>query len=230
VNAQHAQPVPAPRGALVARLVGKYAYRGLILFVLAANILLAAYVVAVILPSVVRIELGPSGWVAPVVTPSPTPTPTPTPGLMAPVGVLMPEDADCSACHSAPGVTKPAPVMAHPLEGWRDCTECHATNKLVATAPGHTSLHKEDCLFCHKPAADQSPAPKPHHTYNGTACTVCHGNAAIPQAPLPTDMAGRTNCWVCHGLTQGDELWTATSAPKPSATVGPRGTLPPVEP
>jgi hypothetical protein len=144
--------------------------------------------------------------------------------------VVMPPDADCGACHSAPGETKARPVMAHPLDGWQNCTQCHAPSKLVETAPGHNSLHKEDCLVCHTARTDQSPAPKPHHSYSGTACTVCHGNNAIPQAPLPTDMAGRTNCWVCHGLTSGDELWNGGASPAlPTTTVGPRGTLPPME-
>jgi hypothetical protein len=218
VNVQHAQHPPTVATPLT-RAASRYLYRGLALFVLAANILLGAYALAVIVPSVIQVESG--GWAPVPILPSPSPTEATS--LMAPMGVMMPNDADCSACHTAPGATKPAPAMAHPLEGWQNCTECHATDRLVETAPGHSSLHKEDCLLCHAPAADQSPAPRPHHTYNGTACTACHGNPAIPQAPLPQDMSERGNCWVCHGLTDGDELWNSTAAPVPgtSATAAP---------
>lgn len=193
----------------LAQTAGRWAYRALIAVTLAANLVIGAYVVVVVLPSIVQLESG-SGPVVPIASPSPSAEPA---SVMAGMGVLMPNDAECAGCHTAPGETKPRPVMAHPLDGWQNCTGCHAPAKLVETAPGHSSLHKEDCLVCHTARTDQSPAPKPHHSYAGTACTVCHGNASIPQAPLPTDMAGRTNCWVCHGLTQGDELWNATTAP-----------------
>jgi len=142
---------------------------------------------------------------------------------MAATGVMMPADAECMACHTGPGATKAVPVMAHPIAGWTQCTECHATNGLVETAPGHSSLHREDCLLCHTAAADQGPAPKPHHTFNGSTCTSCHGNPDIPQAPLPRDMAERDEkaCWVCHGLTQTDELWSSTAAPVPGTNLTP---------
>lgn len=227
MTAPHARTTPQPRAAHLAQVAGKLAYRALIAFLVAANLVLGAYVVAVILPSVIRIETA-RGPVVPVL---PSPSPSAPASVMS--AVLMPADADCAACHSAPGETRARPVMAHPLDGWTNCTECHAANKLVETAPGHSGLHKEDCLVCHTARSDQDPVPKPHHSYSGTACTICHGNAAIKQAPLPTDMAGRTNCWVCHGLTEGDELWTGTATTPtpaaPAATVRPRGTLPPME-
>ena len=59
--------------------------------------------------------------------------------------------------------TKPIPVMGHPLAGWRDCTACHTVGSLVQTAPGHLSLHKDDCLICHQTRAEAgaSSAPEP---------------------------------------------------------------------
>jgi hypothetical protein len=125
----------------------------------------------------------------------------------------MPSDADCGACHlDSSGVVgiRPIPVLAHPLEGWRDCTACHADDRLVQTAPGHSSVHKSDCLICHKvPSAEGSAPPRPHHLVTGATCISCHGS----KAPLPTDMAGRTNCWICH---PGEEFSDLFGSPAPT--------------
>jgi len=103
--------------------------------------------------------------------------------------------------------------MAHPLEGWRDCTACHANDRLVKTAPGHSSLHRADCLVCHKPPAPgTTPAGRPHHIPTDQPCIACHGKTA----PLPTDMAGRSNCWVCHAGTEFEDLF-GTQAPSASS-------------
>ena len=157
-------------------------------------------------------------------TPSPTASPLPTsPMARSPIGIQMSPDADCGACHLDPGGvvgTKPVPVMAHPLEGWTDCTACHADDRLVRTAPGHSSLHKSDCLTCHKPPATDSAAPaRPHHLVTGKTCVSCHGT----KAPLPTDMQGRNNCWLCHPGTEFNDLFgtpASTLPPLPSVLPG----------
>jgi cytochrome c7-like protein len=135
-------------------------------------------------------------------------------GSLTPMGVLMGPDADCGACHVSPdgGIGAVAiPALAHPLEGWGDCTACHADDRLVQTAPGHSSLHRADCLVCHKaPVLTGSPPPRPHHIVTGEPCISCHDNST---APLPTDMAGRTNCWICHSGTEFNGLF---GSPSPS--------------
>jgi hypothetical protein len=181
-----------------------------VVFAVAAAVLLVGAI-----PELARLGLGDPGGGAPQ-TGSATASPG-IPGSRAPAMVLMSPDADCGACHldAGGGVTTPViPVMAHPLEGWRDCTACHANDRLVKTAPGHSSLHKADCLVCHKPPAPgTSPAPRPHHIPTDQPCLACHGKTA----PLPTDMAGRSNCWICHSGTEFDDLF-GTPAPTTSTS------------
>lgn len=172
----------------------------------------AAVVLLGAVPELARIGLG-----GPFAESPGAPSAT-TPSLIGqdarvPIMVAMPSDADCRACHldATGGVnTKPIPPLGHPLEGWRECTACHANDRLVQIAPGHSSLHKEDCLVCHSvPAPGGSPPPRPHHVITDATCVSCHGKTA----PLPTDMAGRQNCWICHVGTEFDQLFGGTPAP-----------------
>jgi hypothetical protein len=149
--------------------------------------------------------------------PTQTPTPSPVANANGPMRIPIPVNADCSACHMVNGqvMVKDIPVMAHPVEGWTDCTACHADDRLVKTAPGHTGIHKDECLLCHKPPGPGASAlPRPHHIVAGTACVTCHGS----KAPLPTDMAGRNNCWICHPNADTAGLF---ASPAPSVPAGP---------
>lgn len=159
--------------------------------------------------------------------PSPAPSATPSPSsgsamALSPLAIEIPPDSECTACHlTSTGTvgTRPIPKLAHPLWGWRDCTACHANDRLVAIAPGHSGLHKDDCLVCHQApdaAATESAAPRPHHVYSDKPCISCHGKEA--EAPLPTDMEGRSNCWVCHAGTEFSQLF---GAPEPSPAASP---------
>lgn len=160
--------------------------------------------------------VGPSPTASPAEA-TPSPVPRSSMGLSA-IAIEIPADADCAACHvtaSGDVGTKPIPAIPHPLWGWRDCTACHADDRLVATAPGHSSLHKADCLVCHKVAdAAATAVPRPHHVYPGQACTECHGT----KAPLPVDMQGRTNCWLCHTSTEYKDLF---ASPAPGVSPNP---------
>jgi predicted CXXCH cytochrome family protein len=90
------------------------------------------------------------------------------------------------------------PVMGHPLEGWSKCTACHAPERLVDTAPGHSGIHASECTVCHKPGNLPVPLSRPHRDNQNVACLSCHGS----KAPLPSDMAHRREavCWLCHRL------------------------------
>jgi hypothetical protein len=117
---------------------------------------------------------------------------------IAPGQIAMPENADCGACHvTAGGVVgvKAVPVIAHPIHGWTACTSCHASDKLVATAPGHSGIHANECLVCHRESTEPAPKPK-HPTLPDSDCLACHG----PLVPLPSNMADRPKelCWLCH--------------------------------
>jgi len=144
---------------------------------------------------------------------------------LSPVGIEMPSDTPCDACHlTTTGTvgTKAIPVMAHPLLGWRDCTACHAENSLVKTAPGHSSLHKTDCLICHKTqdstAATTTAPARPEHMGGGKTCTTCHG--LDDHAPLPEAMKDRgNNCWICHN---GPEFTYLFESPSPGASDAPK--------
>jgi hypothetical protein len=131
-----------------------------------------------------------------------SPTPSPTEALPSPsaptTGIAMPVGDDCLACHltNDGGIgTRVIPALAHPLEGWTECTACHAPDRLVQTAPGHDGIHAEQCLSCHKDTSDQAP-DRPHPPTQSQGCLTCHG----VEAPLPSSMAGRseTTCWLCH--------------------------------
>jgi hypothetical protein len=186
---------------MIARRTAGFAFPLGVAVLVVVIALLGAYLASVVLPKL-------SGTV-PSATGSPAPTSSPATVPMA-VGsatIGISPTTDCGACHLDPdGLldTKQIPTMAHPVEGWTDCTACHANDRLVQTAPGHSGLHKDDCLLCHRPPGAESPAPeRPHHIVAGTACVTCHGSGA----PLPTDMQGRTNCWLCHPGAEFDSLF-----------------------
>lgn len=142
-------------------------------------------------------------------TPSAITTASPAGEALAPMKAPVPADSDCTACHGTNMIAQPdIPRMAHPAEGWTNCTNCHSDTGLVKTAPGHTGIHKEACLMCHQPAAASSTnaLPRPHHVVTGQACTTCH--YAGGKAPLPDTMSSRKNCWVCHTGKDSEQLFT----------------------
>lgn len=167
-----------------------------------------------------------SEQVAQVTSPSAAPSPTPEPSALnpmaiSPIGISMPEGSDCEGCHTTgddgPG-TKEIPVMGHPLFGWRDCTACHRTASLVSTAPGHSGLHKDQCLVCHQTQADAgvatTPPLRPEHMGTDKPCTACHG--IDKHAPLPESMKGRgDNCWICHNGPEYRYLFEESEQPGP---------------
>jgi hypothetical protein len=116
-------------------------------------------------------------------------------------GAAIPENADCSGCHLTDrGVIglRPIPPVGHPLQGWSDCTACHAPERLASTAPGHTGIHATQCLTCHVAGDMPAPLSRPHRERENQDCLDCHGTIA----PLPSDMAHRPDsvCWLCHRL------------------------------
>jgi len=165
----------------------------LIAVVLAAG----GFIVTVVIPDAQR---------AAAVRPEPTPSaasesPSPSGDVMTWLG--MSADSDCAGCHVTEGGIvglRPVPRIAHPLEGWSECTSCHSSNRLVDTAPGHTGIHADDCLTCHQPGDLPAPLSRPHRELQNSACLDCHGSTA----PLPTDMAhrGESVCWLCHRLPE----------------------------
>jgi len=201
----------------------RLAYPMTILMLVAGILVVAGFLATVAVPDLVR-----TGALGLLPTPSPTVGPaasaSPASGMaLSPIGIAMPSDADCGACHDTTNGSvgvKDIPLMAHPRKGFTDCTACHAPDGLVKTAPGHSSLHKTDCLVCHKEnpnLASASPAPmRPEHMGStGKACTSCHG--IDKHAPLPADMAARgNNCWICHNGPEYQYLFQAS----PSASDG----------
>lgn len=164
----------------------------------AAILLVGGFVVTgIVIPEVQR--AGYLGQATAAPSPSPQPSPTIT---IAMGGIAIPVSANCSACHETDGGAlglRPIPAMGHPLEGWSDCTACHAPAGLVQTAPGHTGIHADECLLCHKPGDLPPPLSRPHMATQNRACLSCHGTGI---APLPTDMTHRSQnvCWLCHRL------------------------------
>jgi hypothetical protein len=209
-------------------IVRRHGYRAAVATLAAGILLVSAFLLAVAVPDLTR-----SASVAQAPQPSASPSTTPlSPMALSPVGIQMAGDADCAACHVTTNGTvgtRDVPVMGHPLWGWRDCTACHATGRLVATAPGHSSLHKDDCLVCHKPpeGAAASAPPAPHHIYTDKPCLSCHGKPGV--APLPTDMAGRNDCWICHSGNEYKDLFSG-AGPSDAPSASPlRPSIPPGE-
>ena len=202
--------------------VARYGYPATVGLLASAIFLVGAFVLGTVVPELARVVGDESATPSATTSPSATPSAT-SPMALAPNGVAMSPNADCGACHldstGAVG-TKSIPVLAHPLEGWKDCTACHADDRLVRSAPGHSGLHKADCLACHKvPDAEGTAPPRPHHLVADATCVSCHGT----EAPLPTDMTGRNNCWICHGGEEFDELFrepAPTLLPLPSVLPG----------
>jgi hypothetical protein len=132
--------------------------------------------------------------------PVPSPASPGTSPTTPPVAVVlkMPIGDDCLACHTTAdgGVgTALVPPIGHPLEGWGSCTSCHANDRLVMTAPGHSGIHAEQCLLCHT-ATTPAARDRPHSARDDVPCLSCHGKTA----PLPASMRNRaeTTCWLCH--------------------------------
>jgi hypothetical protein len=199
------------------RVARRHAFSAAVLTLVFLIVAVGAFLVTVAGPDLARLTL-----VAPA-SPSPTPAPTPATAMaLSPVGIAMPEGSDCQGCHTtANGVgTKAIPVMGHPLWGWRDCTACHAPASLVKTAPGHSGLHKDQCLICHQTQADAgvatTPPLRPEHMGTDKPCTACHG--VDKHAPLPASMAGRgNNCWICHNGPEYRYLFEDDPSPGPTA-------------
>jgi hypothetical protein len=219
------------------RRVLRLAYPLTILTLVAGICVVAGFLATVAVPDLVK-----SGALGFLSTPAPTVGPSPSANgdsamALSPIGIAMPSDADCSACHVTTNGTvgvRNIPLMAHPLKGFTDCTACHNPEGLVKTAPGHSSLHKTDCLVCHKEnpsLASSSPPPlRPEHMGStGKACTSCHG--VDKHAPLPADMAARgNNCWICHNGPEYQYLFASPSASgdtTPSPSVAPSASLAP---
>lgn len=208
------------------RTIGRYAFRIVVALLTLGIVVVGGFLVIVAIPDITgRAVVGPTA--APSVDPSATPR---SAMGLSPVGIEMPADANCAGCHvtAAGGVgTKPIPVMGHPLAGWRDCTACHSEASLVKTAPGHNSLHKDDCLICHQTrteagVASSAPKMRPEHMGKDKPCLSCHG--IDKHAPLPESMQGRgENCWICHNgpeyqyLFESAKPGDATPAPASAA-------------
>jgi len=173
-------------------------WEALVIVVLTAVIVVAGgFVVTVVIPDAQRAA-------AELEVPSSSASPSaPAPSRYVMTWLGMSADSDCAGCHVTEGGTvglRPVPAIAHPLKGWTECTSCHASDRLVDTAPGHTGIHAEDCLTCHQPGDLPAPLSRPHRELQNGACLDCHGLTA----PLPADMAhrGESVCWLCHRLPE----------------------------
>jgi len=180
-----------------------------------AGLALVAIVATVAVGAVVGLGIINSGLVDPLVARLPVATAAPgaspntpdasqaAPGASpsTPPGAVtleMPLGDDCIACHTTAsgGIgTVPVPPIGHPLAGWTSCTSCHANERLVKTAPGHSGVHADQCLLCHT-ATTPAAMDRPHSARQDVPCLSCHGKTA----PLPESMRNRseTTCWLCH--------------------------------
>jgi predicted CXXCH cytochrome family protein len=185
---------------VIRQTIGKSAYWVAVVSLLAAiGLMIGFMVINIGVP-----ELRRAGVIGVTSTPAPSAVPDASPGASADVtmgGAIIPGDAVCAGCHVTTAGSiglRPMPVIGHPLEGWGKCTDCHATARLVETAPGHSGIHASECTVCHKPGDLPAPLSRPHRDNQNVACLSCHGSTA----PLPENMTHRseTVCWLCHRL------------------------------
>ncbi len=188
---------------MIRRGLARHSYGLAVAGLLVAVCLAAGFIAVRVVP-----EMRQAGYLAVAATPTPSlqpsavPSPSPSPsGDIVMNGAVIPATAQCSGCHLTDSGSlglRPIPAMGHPLEGWTNCTACHATASLVATAPGHTGIHATQCLICHPPGNLPPPLSRPHRDRQNEACLACHGKVA----PLPADMTHRSQnvCWLCHRL------------------------------
>lgn len=212
------------------KTLSRLAFPATVIVLLVAILGVAGFLATVALPDM--LQTGAVASAPPSAKPTATPNPQPTSAMgLSPIGIAMPSDANCNACHTTEsgGVgVKTIPMLAHPLKGFANCTACHNAQGLVKTAPGHSSLHANECLVCHqenpKLAAMTAAPMRPEHM-SGAACTTCHG--VDKHAPLPSDMAGRgDNCWICHNGPEFQYLFEspgASTAPSASGSPSPSG-------
>jgi hypothetical protein len=161
----------------------------------AIALMIGFMVINIVVPDLQR-----AGILAVSATPAPTNVPEASAGIDM-GGAIVPANAECAGCHLTSTGTvglRPVPVMGHPLEGWSKCTSCHAPERLVDTAPGHSGIHASECTVCHKAGDLPAPLSRPHRDNQNVACLSCHGS----KAPLPVDMTHRKEavCWLCHRL------------------------------
>ncbi|MFI5254445.1 MAG: hypothetical protein ACHQ15_03170 [Candidatus Limnocylindrales bacterium] len=113
----------------------------------------------------------------------------------------IPTSAACVLCHESGGSAslKVIPAIAHPLEGWRECSVCHTNEKLGRIAPGHEGIPQSECLTCHTVAQPGPAITQPHSKLQDQHCLDCHGT----YAHLPSSMASRdeSTCTLCHKPT-----------------------------
>src|SRR3990170_1773225 len=168
------------------RLLRRFGYE-LVLLALVGFILVAGlFVVTVIVPDLQR---------ATSAVP-PTANPSPSSRSLVMSWLELPADADCTACHLTEqgGVgVRVVPAIAHPLRGWTNCTACHANDRLVATAPGHSGIHATDCLICHQPTYR-----RPCHARTASCRTRTASTAMATQRRYPwTWPTGPRRCAGC---------------------------------
>jgi hypothetical protein len=212
---------------MIRQLIARHGYAASVAVLLVGIVVVAGYLLVVALPTIQEQTAGRQATAEPSAAPSASPR---SAMALSPIGIEMPAGADCTACHvTASGAvgTKPIPKLGHPLLGFRDCTACHKPDGLVQTAPGHSGIHKDECLVCHQVPVDVtasgSLAPmRPEHMGIDQPCTACHG--VDEHAPLPADMQGRDSCWICHNGPEFQYLFAspgaspeASSVPSPAA-------------
>jgi hypothetical protein len=119
---------------------------------------------------------------------------------------------DCAQCHTPVGWTEStsawatdAPLVPHPVEGTKDCLQCHDTTGIRPFPTTHEALPDDSCLQCHQAIGVQRWSPIPHSLEGREDCLACHRPGGLE--PSPADHEGRTNesCLLCHSGTEEEE-------------------------
>lgn len=106
--------------------------------------------------------------------------------------------SDCSSCHEMTDelmIAKPFPAIPHKIEGWGQCSFCHAPARLAPPPESHRGLPDVICQACHQ-VSQTSPPSLGHVLWRDKTCSSCHRTSL--DLPPSHDDRGELTCALCH--------------------------------
>jgi hypothetical protein len=91
-------------------------------------------------------------------------------------------------------------ALAHPVEGFDDCFQCHALDGPVPFPPNHQDFSAETCLVCHAVedgVLREVPGYIKHSIIERERCNTCHEPDLLPDNHQAVDFSNR-ECLLCH--------------------------------
>jgi hypothetical protein len=106
--------------------------------------------------------------------------------------------SDCTSCHQVGDesmAVRQFPPIPHRVEGWEECSFCHAPARLAPPPEGHTGVPDMLCQACHK-VSTTSPPSLGHVLWRDKTCSSCHRTSL--DLPVSHEDRGDLTCALCH--------------------------------